>query len=81
MKNKVGIDKREFDARVKAILEQSKANRAALEGLLALGTYDRIIDDLGAHDPELARLTRAVDLSAIGPLDELIRYVSQRVEN
>lgn len=40
-----------------------------------------VYDGLKEHDPELARLVEACDYSAVEPLRQLVRYLSQRVEN
>lgn len=76
------MTKREFEERVKLILETSKRNADAMSGWLASGSaHERVISELAGHDPELAKLVQEADTCALEPLNRIVRYLSQRVEN
>ena len=75
------MTKKEFQERVAIMKQVSQQNLAVFESPVRRQLTDPVYDGLRQHDPELARLVEAADYSATEPLRQLVRYLSQRVEN
>lgn len=75
------MNKKEFRERVAVIKQVSARNLAIFEGPVQRGMTDPVYAGLREHDPELARLVEACDYSAVEPLRQLLKYLSQRTEN
>lgn len=75
------LSKAQFNDKTRAILVASKATADALAGVLQSGSYERVTLELAEHDPVLADLVTRADFATLQPLNELVRYLSARVEN
>lgn len=74
------MTKKEFQAKVANMLAVSKRNLEYLDNDLR-PALEPVLDGLREHDPELARLVEAADLSAIAPLKDQVRYLAAWSEN
>lgn len=75
------MNKKEFQEKVAMIKQLSARNLALFEGSVQRQMTDPVYAGLREHDPELARLVEACDYSAVEPLRQLVKYLSQRTEN
>lgn len=75
------MTKKEFLERVQFIKRTSSLNLDLISRTQEALASQRTYEDLGQHDPELARLCREADASAIEPLKRIVAHLSKRFDH
>jgi hypothetical protein len=77
----VSISKKEFQERAKRILVIEKDRVTRTEAALSQLAYQRELDELREHDPKLAELCLTANRVHMAALNNIVNYISKKVEN